>query len=107
MFSLQGSTAEQDYFLQHRIECTLRALTFIAEHLAVFPGRKSLVWVSGGFPLTVEFGGPDGFSAIEISGADQQQTMCILAARTGGKAFINRNDLDHAIGEAIADSDQR
>ena len=157
IFSLQGSTVEQDYFLQHRIESTLRALTFIAEHLAVFPGRKSLVWVSGGFPLTVGFGGPDGFSAenrdryintdefkrcmrivnaaniaiypvdahgvlmsgnfagsstvrpdhrtIDISGADQQQTMRILASRTGGKAFINRNDLDQAIGEAIADSE--
>jgi VWFA-related protein len=157
MFSLQGSTVEQDYLLQHRIDATLRALTFIAEHLAIFPGRKSLVWVSGGFPLTVGFGGPDGFSAenhdryintdefkrcmrivnaaniaiypvdahgvllnanfagssttrpnhstIEISGADQQQTMRILASRTGGKAFINRNDLDHAIGEAIADSE--
>jgi hypothetical protein len=154
---LQGSTVEQDYLLQHRIEATLRALTFIAEHLAVFPGRKSLVWVSGGFPLTVGFGGPDGFSAenrdryintdefkrcmrivnaaniaiypvdahgvllngnfsgasttrpdhrtIDISGSDQQQTMRILASRTGGKAFINRNDLDHAIGEAIADSE--
>ena len=42
---------------------------------------------------------------IDISGADQQQTMRILASRTGGKAFINRNDLDHAIGEAIADSE--
>jgi len=156
IFSLQGNTSEQDYFLQHRIEATLRALSFIAEHLAIFPGRKSLVWVSGGFPISVGYGGPDGFSAenrdryintdefkrcmrivnaaniaiypvdahgvlingnfagsgtarpdhktIDISGADNQQTMRILAARTGGKAFINRNDLANAIDEAVGDS---
>jgi VWFA-related protein len=157
LFSLQGNTSEQDFFLQHRIEATIRALGFIAEHLTVFPGRKSLIWVSGGFPLAVGFGGPDGFSAenrdryvnndefkrcmriinsaniavypvdahgvmldgsfagsstarpdhktMDLTGADQQQTMRIIASRTGGKAFINRNDLDHAIREAIADSD--
>jgi len=158
LFSLKGNTTmERDYLLQHRIEATLRALGFIAQHLAIFPGRKSLIWVSGGFPLSVGFGGPDGFSAenqnqkifadefkrcmrivnaaniaiypvdahgvlldgsfagsstvrpnhstLDISGADQQQTMRILADRTGGKAFINRNDLDSAIKEAIADSE--
>jgi VWFA-related protein len=157
LFSLQGSTAEQDFFLKNRIDSTLKALTFIAEHLAVFPGRKSLIWVSGGFPLSVGYGGPDGFSAenkdrsihadafrramqivnsaniaiypvdahgvlmsgnyagaatarpnnstIDITAADQQQTMRTLASDTGGKAFINRNDLDHAITEAIADSE--
>jgi VWFA-related protein len=156
LFSLQASTAERDYLLQNRIVETLDALTFIAEHLAVFPGRKSLVWVSGGFPLSVEFGGPQSFSAenhdryintdafkrcmrivnaaniaiypvdahgvsitgnyagaatarpdnstIDIAGVDQQQTMRLLASRTGGKAFINRNDLSHAIGEAVGDS---
>ena len=157
LFSLQGSTAEQDFFLKNRIDSTLKALTFIAEHLAVFPGRKSLIWVSGGFPLSVGYGGPDGFSAenkdrsihadafrramqivnsaniaiypvdahgvlmsgnyagaatarpnnstIDITAAAQQQTMRTLASDTGGKAFINRNDLDHAITEAIADSE--
>jgi VWFA-related protein len=157
LFSLQGTTAEQDFFLKNRIDSTLKALTFIADHLAVFPGRKSLIWVSGGFPLSVGYGGPDGFSAenkdrsifagafkramqivnaaniaiypvdahgvsisgnyagsattrpnnstIDIPAADQQQTMRTLASDTGGKAFINRNDLDHAITEAIADSE--
>ena len=157
LFSLQGSTAEQDFFLKNRIDATLRALTFIAEHLAIFPGRKSLIWVSGGFPLSVGYGGPDGFSAenkdrsihadafkramqivnsaniaiypvdahgvlmsgnyagsatarpnnstIDIPAADQQQTMRTLASSTGGKAFLNRNDLDHAITEAITDSE--
>ena len=30
-------------------------IEFIANHLASLPGRKNLIWVSGGFPLTMGF----------------------------------------------------
>jgi VWFA-related protein len=49
------------YFIQRRSEITLRALEELANHLAALPGRKCLVWVSGGFPfsygnITFEYG---------------------------------------------------
>ena len=36
--------------MQDRIELTTGALRAIAEHVAAIPGRKNLIWVSGGFP---------------------------------------------------------
>jgi VWFA-related protein len=40
------------YYIEQRTTITLRALEAIANHLASLPGRKSLVWVSAGFPFT-------------------------------------------------------
>lgn len=40
------------YYIEQRITTTLRALEAIASHLASLPGRKSLVWVSAGFPFS-------------------------------------------------------
>ncbi len=52
----QGSTgAEADFFMQDRVIGTLRAIQFIANHMAELPGRKNLIWVSGGFPLSIGF----------------------------------------------------
>ena len=50
-----GSPAERSFYMTNRIEGTLRALEFIANHLSRLPGRKNLIWVSGGFPLTIGF----------------------------------------------------
>jgi VWFA-related protein len=36
-----------------RVDLTARALEAIANHVAGIPGRKSLVWVSGGFPISI------------------------------------------------------
>jgi VWFA-related protein len=47
-----GSGAERDFYLRNRVLGTLNVLKFIAAHLAQVPGRKNLVWLSGGFPLT-------------------------------------------------------
>jgi len=41
-----------NYFIERRTTITLQALEDIANHLASLPGRKSLVWVSAGFPFT-------------------------------------------------------
>lgn len=48
-----------------RIQMTLNALRAIARHLAGYPGRKKLVWVSGSFPFSIV---PDA------SGSDMAQS---------------------------------
>ena len=42
-----------EIYLRRRAELTTDALEGIAHHLAGIPGRKNLVWVSGGFPLVI------------------------------------------------------
>jgi VWFA-related protein len=44
-----------DLFMANRINQSLAAFRAVAEHLAGLPGRKNLVWLSGGFPLSVGF----------------------------------------------------
>lgn len=44
-----------DFYTVNRVRTTLQALEIISNHLAGFPGRKNLVWVSGGFPLQIGF----------------------------------------------------
>ena len=50
-----GSPAERSFYTADRVLSTLHAFEFIAEHLAQLPGRKNLIWVSGGFPLDIGF----------------------------------------------------
>lgn len=40
-----------------RAETTTSAIEAIANHVARIPGRKSLVWVSASFPISIGFGG--------------------------------------------------
>jgi VWFA-related protein len=40
----------------NRVNTTNEALTAICNHVESVPGRKSLVWISGGFPLQIELG---------------------------------------------------
>src|SRR5579864_1152488 len=42
-----------DFYNVNRAVFTLDAMEAIAHHLASLPGRKNLVWVSGGFPFTL------------------------------------------------------
>lgn len=53
--SVTGSYAESDFYMANRVVNTLKAIELIANHLASVPGRKNLVWVSGGFPLMMGF----------------------------------------------------
>jgi VWFA-related protein len=46
---------EADFFTVGRVGSTLSTLQAIAQHLTGLPGRKNLIWLSGGFPLTIGF----------------------------------------------------
>jgi len=58
---------EADFFTAGRIVNTLDAMESIAQHLSGLPGRKSVIWLSGGFPLTI------GFDEIPASGSTRDQ----------------------------------
>ncbi len=45
-----------------------------------------------------------GFGPQYLPGLEQQDSLRAIAQATGGKAFLNRNDLDHAFEEADNDS---
>jgi VWFA-related protein len=50
-FNTAGSSgAERDFYTIDRVKGTLKAIEFIANNLAALPGRKNLIWISGGFP---------------------------------------------------------
>jgi VWFA-related protein len=42
-----------NHYLKLRMETTTEALKAIAQHVEAIPGRKSLLWVSGGFPIQI------------------------------------------------------
>jgi VWFA-related protein len=58
----RGGGAERDFYLRNRVIGTLNVLKFIAAHMAQVPGRKNLVWLSNGFPLTFGFERMSNFS---------------------------------------------
>ena len=152
---------ERSFYTVNRIIGTLKAIEFIANHLAQTPGRKNLVWVSGGFPLELGINSlaaqHSGFAEqrtfteeinetvravndanmaiypVDARGAvtdpqfnsaeqgtaakptkrprntppvavSNQEPMQELASRTGGRAYLNTNDLAKAIHTAVDDS---
>ncbi len=161
-FLRESSERLESYYTIRRVENTAQALETIARPLAGRPGRKNLIWVSGGFPfmvgmdlrnLTAErrsfsheveratravsqanvaiypvdarglidvidvMPTMDAASAvltrqagIDINNRASQAisqslaSMRELAARTGGLAFVNTNDIAGAIRRAVDDS---
>src|SRR5258706_5995483 len=150
-----------DFYNVNQAKLTLDAMEVIAHHLASLPGRKNLVWVSGGFPFTLglepgdfsidntnrehrtfneettrvaramndaniaiypvdarglmpnpmmsaSIGSPGPRGSMQPPKAvfipPNQDTMQILADRTGGKAFYNTNDLTGAVRNAVNDA---
>jgi VWFA-related protein len=59
----------------NRIGTTAGALEAIADHVATIPGRKSLIWVSGGFPIQI------GMSKL---GASQISSQAANSSGSGG-----------------------
>ena len=58
---------EADFYTSGRVVNTLSTLEAIAQHLSGVPGRKSLIWLSGGFPLTI------GFDEVPAIGSTREQ----------------------------------
>ena len=79
--NLQQFAAEQQSFpLDLRQQYTLDAFNQLAHYLADFPGRKNVIWFSGGFPLNIL---PDPslknpFSAMELSNKEFHETTNLL-----------------------------
>ncbi len=48
-----------NFQIRNRVIDTCLSLKVLADHLAGLPGRKSLVWVSGGFPMFIGYGDPE------------------------------------------------
>ncbi|HEY2458273.1 MAG TPA: VWA domain-containing protein [Candidatus Acidoferrum sp.] len=59
-------------FVKMRVITTTEALKAIANHVASIPGRKSLLWVSGGFPIQI--GVPTIGRPTDLSLATEQRT---------------------------------
>jgi VWFA-related protein len=154
------SPQESGFFTENRVIGTSRAIEFMTNHLAGLPGRKNLIWISGGFPLARGFERrtfkPDIDEAVRAldhanvaiypvdarslnihfkAGAaaslplstgtrppvgptpdstqrDMQNLRTLidaaveneLAARTGGRAYVDTNDLTKAFRDSIRDA---
>lgn len=158
----QFQTSEVQYAADRRTDVTLDAMRRITRILGGLPGRKNLIWLTGGFPFTLNpnlsnsaksdlselFQHSGGLSSpvvhdtptslqynaqygdtirqisaemassqvaiypVDVRGlmisrasdaGDQQETMREIAWETGGRAFVNRNDVDASVALALRD----
>jgi len=76
-----------DYYAKDRALRTIRCLVAIASHLERVPGRKNLIWVSGGFPLWIGRN-----SAVETSRARSDQQTFWPEIERAARA-LNRSNL--------------
>jgi len=146
-----------DFAVMERARLTMAAIESIARHAAQIPGRKNLVWVSGGFPLGLNQRPSESIRGLSQYAVDHSEevlrfartvaaaklsvypvdargltlasrfsasdatvnarsigtppetvsnheTMELIAAQTGGRAFLNTNDVSGAIRQAINDA---
>jgi VWFA-related protein len=89
----------------------------MADHLAAIPGRKNLIWLADGFPLSAPglrklidagvavYPGAAKGSTIGLSGEKRADAVPLLAlaAMTGGVANIDNDDTDIFIRKALND----
>jgi VWFA-related protein len=70
------------HFALQRGTTTLEGLEAIAANMAGVPGRKNLVWISGGFPFTIGEGGPSGLLFSNLRPETQRATRALNHADT-------------------------
>jgi VWFA-related protein len=127
-----GNTEEQLLFWQNKVLDTLHTLEVVADHLAHVPGRKTLVWLTPGIPLTVGGNVAAGAKQGELNFLPRVETaraklnradiavytvnpcglsmvcrsygpMYEFTSRTGGAEFAGRNDIDEGMRLALED----
>jgi len=74
---------EADFFTANRVVQTLSSLEAVAQHLAGVPGRKNLIWLSGGFPLTI------GFDEMPAIGSTRDQRTFTVEMDAAMRALNN------------------
>jgi VWFA-related protein len=78
---ISGSAQVHNSFLQREnISTTLQALQHLSESFAGVPGRKSLIWITAGFPFAV---GGDG--ALNPPSLDTRTMAASMPERIGGR----------------------
>jgi len=111
------------YAMKRRIQVTLAALKTLADRMSKAAGRKSIVWITGGFPEIRAYDGAIENVLHQINQADVAvypidarglmlgfgaggnfPIMDRFAASTGGRAYYNGNDVAGGIEGAMADS---
>jgi hypothetical protein len=109
-----ASAIEMQMFLWNRkVRASLHTFDVIAERLAHIHGRKTVIWLSAGFPMTIDStvvkgAKPDSIDARGLTAGASRgfpTTLQELSLRTGGTAFVARNDLDTCIKRAFQDMD--
>jgi VWFA-related protein len=143
---VEGTKREMEaHFSGLRGEVTVAAFQAIANHLSGIDGRKNLVWVTSGFPLTafsdalkdpnaeiqrlirplndsnvavypVDARGLVGGMTFDSKGkaafvtlssvASNQDILRSAAEETGGRAFVNTNDISRAVRRAVDEAQQ-
>ncbi len=92
---------QDQFFIERRILDTLKAFEAIAAHLAAVPGRKSLIWVSGGFPATLGISGPGAPSMPASQETGPSLSRASIQTRVFSeelnRAFARLNNADVAV----------
>lgn len=68
-FLNQANQKIADFQTIRRVEITQAAIEAIANHVARLPGRKNLIWISGGFPTSI------GLDRFNMSDRREQRTF--------------------------------
>ena len=109
------------FAMKKRVQVTIAALKTLADRMSKSAGRKSIVWITGGFPAVRVYQDAIRDVLHEIEQSDVAiypvdarglmlgiganfDTMDDFAASTGGRAYYNGNDIAGGIENAIADS---
>lgn len=74
-------------------------------NVAIYPVDARGLILPGDFDASVAHpAGPDASAFANLTGTEEQGTMRLLAERTGGRAFINNNDIQGAIRTTLAET---